>query len=105
MKWLAACDPIGAVSDPMIASGHDGSIGNPITTAVLEMLNVVPFDIAVEADKEFLIENKCVMLGGGCIQPMKMIDHQNQQSIEDAALTQKVGKPTIVIEQCNGGVK
>jgi hypothetical protein len=69
------------------------------------MLKVVPFDMPVEVDKGFLIENECAMLGVGCVRPLKMMDHQRQQSAEDAALTQKIGKTRIVIEQCNGSTK
>ena len=105
VKWLAACDPIGVVADPMTGLGHGGSISDPVATAVSEMLKVVLFGMAVEVDKGFLIENECAMLGVGCVRPLKMMDHQRQQSAEDAALTQKIGKMRIVIEQCNGSTK
>jgi len=36
---------------------------------------------------------------------MKVMDHQKQQLAEEAALTQKVGKTKIVIEQCNSRTK
>ena len=56
-------------------------------------------------DKGFLIENECALLGIICIRPMKMLDKQTQQSAEDTALTQKVGKTRIPIEQANGQMK
>ena len=59
----------------------------------------------VEVDKGLLIENECALLGIGCVRPMKMVDGQKQQSADDAALTQKVGKSRIVIEQKNGQMK
>ena len=105
MKWLAACCPIGAVADKFIGSGHGGSISDPIATNVSKMLNTVPYGLKVEVDKGFLIENECALLGIGCVRPMKLIDGQAQQSAEDAALTQKVGKTRIVIEQKNGQLK
>ena len=61
--------------------------------------------MAVEVDKGYLIENDCALLGIISIRPMKMMNGQQQQSKEDAALTQKVGKTRIVIEQCNGQMK
>ena len=105
MKWLAACDPIGAVADPMIGAGHGGSISDPVATAVSTILESVPFGMAVEVDKGFLIENECALLGIVCIRPMKFLNGQTQQSDADTGLTQKVGKTRIVIEQCNGQMK
>ena len=105
VKWLAACDPIGAVANPMVGSGHGGSISDPVATSVSEMLAIVPHGMSIKVDKGFLIENECALRGIACVRPLKMIDHQTQQSAEDAALTQKVGKTRIVIEQCNGQMK
>ena len=99
MKWLAGCDPIGAVADDMIGAGHGGSISDPVATAVYKTLKCVPFGMAVKVDKDFLIENECALLGISCVRPMKLLDGQAQQSAVDAALTQKVGKTRIVIEQ------
>ena len=105
MKWLAGCCPIGCMADTMIGTGHGGSISDPIATAVSAILKCIPFGMAVEVDKGFLIENECALLGISCVRPMNMIDGQTQQSSEDAALTQKVGKSRIPIEQCNGQMK
>ena len=105
LKWLAACDPIGAVADPMVSNGHGGSISDPIQTQVSDILAIVPHGMSVEVDKGFLIENECALRGIGCVRPMKMMNGQAQQSAEDAALTQKVGKTRIVIEQVNGQAK
>jgi hypothetical protein len=105
MKWLAACDPIGYMADDMIGAGHGVLISNPVVTAVSVVLKYVPFGMAVEVDKGFLIENECALLGINCIRPMKLVDKQTQQSSVDARLTQKVGKTRIVIEQQNGQIK
>ena len=105
MKWLAGCCPIGSVSEDMIGAGHGGSISDPVATAVSRTLKCVPFGMAVEVDKGFLIENECALLGINCVRPMKLLDGQAQQSAEDAALTQKVGKTRIVVEQKNGQMK
>ena len=102
IKWLAGCCPIGAVSHDMIGAGHGGYISDPIDTAVLKTLKCVPFGMAVNVAKGFLIENECALLGVGCVRPVKLLDGQAQQLAEDAALTQKVGKTRIVIEQKNG---
>jgi hypothetical protein len=88
-----------------ITDGHGGSISDPIFTVVSNILEQVPFGCAVEVDKGFLIENLCAILGIICIRPMKMMDRQTQQSKEDVALTQKVGKTRIPIEQANGQMK
>ena len=63
------------------------------------------FGSAVEVDKGFLIENLCAQLGVTCIRPMKLLSNQQQQSKEDVALTQKVGKTRIPVEQINGQMK
>ena len=102
MKWLAGCCPIGLVSEDMIGAGHGGSISNTVATAVLKTLKCVPFGVAVEVDKGFSIENESALLGINCVRPMKLLDGQAQQPAEDAALTQKVGKTRIVVEQKNG---
>ena len=78
VKWLAACDPIGAVANPMVGSGHGGSISDPVATSVSEMLAIVPNEMSIEVNKGFLIENECALRGIGCVRPMKMIDHQTQ---------------------------
>ena len=72
---------------------------------VSNILEQVPFGSAVEVDKGFLIENLCAILGIICVRPMKLMDRQTQQSKEDVALTQKVGKTRIPIEQANGQMK
>jgi hypothetical protein len=92
MKWLAACDPIGYMAGDIIGAGHGGSISDPVATAVSDVLKCVPFGMAVEVDKGFLIENECALLGINCVRPMKLVDKQTQQSSADASLTQKVGK-------------
>ena len=105
MKWLAGCCPIGSMWNESIGIGHGGSISDPIATAVSQILDAIPFGMAVEVDKGFLIENECALLGIVSIRPMKMLDRQKQQSKPDVGLTQKVGKSRIVIEQCNGQMK
>ena len=105
LKWLVGSDPIGTVWDESISDGYPGSISDPVATAVTKILEQVPYGFAVEVDKGFLIENDCALLGVLCIRPMKMLDKQAQQSKEDAALTQKVGKTRIPIEQANGQMK
>ena len=105
LKWLVGCDPIGTVWDESISDGYPGSISDPVATAVSKILEQVPYGFAVEVDKGFLIENDCALLGILSIRPMKMLDKQTQQSKEDAALTQKVGKTRIPIEQANGQMK
>lgn len=72
---------------------------------VLAIIQSVPFGLAVEVDKGFLIENVCVLLGIGCVNLMKLLEKQSQQSLLDAAPTQKIGKTQIVIEQNNGQMK
>ena len=52
-----------------------------------------------------MIENDCALLGIITIRPMKLMDKQTQLSKEDTALTQKVGKTRIPIEQANGQMK
>ena len=88
-----------------MSDGYPGSISDPVATAVSKILEQVPCGCAVEVDKGFLVENDCAVLGVLCIRPMKMLDKQTQQSKEDAALTQKVGKMRIPIEQANGQMK
>ena len=105
LKWLAACDPIGVMHKDSIGKAHGGSISDPFATLVAKILPNLPFGTSAEVDKGFLIENLCALIGINCVRPMKRLDGQIQQSMEDTALTQKVGKTRIVIEQCNGGMK
>lgn len=105
LKWLVGCDAIGTVWNDSITDGYPGSISDPVQTAVTSILDQVPYGCAVEVDKGFLIDNDCALLGIVCIRPMKMLEKQTQQSKEDAALTQKVGKTRIPIEQANGQMK
>jgi hypothetical protein len=58
-----------------------------------------------EVDKGFLIDNECAEEGIICIRPMKFMKGQQQKSKEDVALTQKVGKTRIPVEQLNGQAK
>jgi len=105
LKWLVGCDPIGTVWNESISAGYPGSVSDIVCTAVTNILDQIPFGCAVEVDKGFLIENDCALLGIICIRPMKLLNGQTQQSKEDVALTQKVGKTRIVIEQANGQFK
>lgn len=66
------------------------------------MINQIPFGMAVEVDKGFLIENLCAKNGVCCIQPMKKLKTQTQQLKEDTGLTQKIRNTRIIIEQVNG---
>ena len=95
LKWLVGCDPIGTVWNDSISEGYPGAISDPIQTIVTNILEQIPFGCAVEVDKGFLIENECAFLGIHCVRPMKMLTGQMQQSKEDVALTQKVGKTSI----------
>ena len=104
-KWLAACDPIGAIADQMVGTDHGGSISDPIATAISGVLDIVLHGMSVAVDKGFLIKNECAVRGIGCVRPMKLMDNQTQQSAKDTALTQKVGKTWIVVEQVNGQSK
>ena len=88
-----------------ITKGFPGAISDPIFTYVTKILRIVPYRFAVKVGKGFLIENQCVLRGIVCIRPMKMLNKQTQQSKEDVALTQKVGKTRIPIEQANGQMK
>lgn len=105
LKWLVGCDPIGTVWNDSISEGYPGAISDPIQTIVTNILEQIPFGCAVEVDKGFLIENECAFLGIHCVRPMKMLTGQMQQSKEDVALTQKVGKTRIPVEQVNGQMK
>jgi hypothetical protein len=105
MKWLVGADPIGTVWNDSISDGHGGSVSDPVFTQITKFLKQVPFGAAVEVDKGFLIENMCAALGVLCVRPMKFLKNQKQQSSEDTALTQKVGKTRIPIEQANGQMK
>ncbi|KAL7552028.1 hypothetical protein ACHAWF_017126 [Thalassiosira exigua] len=105
LKWLAGCCPIGSFHKDSIGDAHGGSISDPFATRVSKILESIPFGMAVEVDKGFMIENDCALLGIICIRPMKKLEKQTQQSKEDTALTQKVGKTRIVIEQGNGRMK
>jgi hypothetical protein len=105
IKWLVGCDTIGTTWNDSITDGYPGAISDVAQTAVTAILEQIPFGCAVEVDKGFLIENECAMLGVICIRPMKMLDKQTQQSSADVALTQKVGKTRIPIEQANGQMK
>lgn len=105
IKWLVGSDPIGTTWDESITEGYPGSISDNMQTTVTSILEQIPFGCAVEVDKGFLIENDCALLGIITVRPMKMLEKQQQQSKEDAALTQKVGKTRIAIEQANGQTK
>eukprot|EP00562_Extubocellulus_spinifer_P035568 CAMPEP_0178697744 /NCGR_PEP_ID=MMETSP0699-20121125/10158_1 /TAXON_ID=265572 /ORGANISM="Extubocellulus spinifer, Strain CCMP396" /LENGTH=836 /DNA_ID=CAMNT_0020343741 /DNA_START=97 /DNA_END=2607 /DNA_ORIENTATION=- len=102
LKWLVGSDPIGTVWDDSISNAYPGAISDNMQTVVTSILDIVPFGWAVEVDKGFLIDSDCAMKGIICIRPMKKLDGQTQQSKADTALTQKVGKTRIPIEQVNG---
>lgn len=61
MKWLAACYPLGAMSDKKIGIRHRGSISNSIAMNVLAVSKTVPFGLDVKVDNIFLIENECAV--------------------------------------------
>ena len=88
-KWVVACCLIGAVANPMVGVGHGGSVSDAVATVVATILESLPFGSAVEVDKRFLIENECALLGIICIQPMKPLKQQTQQSEAETGLTQK----------------
>eukprot|EP00562_Extubocellulus_spinifer_P031445 CAMPEP_0178710732 /NCGR_PEP_ID=MMETSP0699-20121125/17939_1 /TAXON_ID=265572 /ORGANISM="Extubocellulus spinifer, Strain CCMP396" /LENGTH=841 /DNA_ID=CAMNT_0020359303 /DNA_START=197 /DNA_END=2725 /DNA_ORIENTATION=+ len=102
LKWLVGSDPIGTVWDDSISNAYPGAISDNMQTVATSILDIVPFGWAVEVDKGFLIDSDCAMKGLICIRPMKKLDGQTQQSKADTALTQKVGKTRIPIEQVNG---
>ena len=62
------------MADSMSGDVHGGSISNPIVTAVLAILKIVPFGLAVEVDKRILINNECAFLHIGCVRPMKLTE-------------------------------
>ena len=105
LKWLVGCDPIGTVWNESITDANGGAISDPIQTTVTRILEDIPCGCAVEVDKGFMIDNDCALLGILCVRPQKFIKHQQQQSKEDVAGTQKIGNTRIVIEQVNGGAK
>jgi len=105
IKWLVGCDLIGTTWDKSISDGYPGAVSDPAQTSATSILKQIPFGCACEVDKGFLIENQCALLGISCIRPMKMLSNQEQQSKEDVALTQKVGKTRIPVEQINGQMK
>lgn len=105
LKFLDGCDPIGTTWSQAISNGYPGAISDPVVTAICEILKHIPFAAAVEVDKGFLIDNECAEEGLICIRPMKFMKGQQQQSKEDVALTQKVGKTRIPVEQLNGQAK
>ena len=104
-KWLVGCDPIGTVWYDSISEGYPGCISDPVQTAVTNILEQMPYGSMVEVDKGFLIENHAMSLGITVKRPPKLLEGQTQQSSEDAALTQKIGKTRIPIEQANGQMK
>ncbi|EJK68248.1 hypothetical protein THAOC_10592 [Thalassiosira oceanica] len=105
LKWLVGCDAIGTVWNESITDANGGAISDPIQTTVTRILEDIPFGCAVEVDKGFMIDNDCALLGIMCMRPQKFIKHQQQQSKEDVAGTQKIGNTRITIEQVNGQMK
>ena len=100
LEWMNWGDePGGGLCEDMVRY-HEG-VSDPIFTEVTEILAQIPYGFPVEVDKGFLIENQCAMHGIVCIRPMKFLEKQAQQSKEDVALTQKIGKTRVVIEQDN----
>jgi len=102
LKWLVGSDVVGTVWSDSISDAFPGAISDNMQTVVTKILDVIPFGWAVEVDKGFLIDAECALKGVICIRPMKKLDGQTQQSKADVALTQKVGKTRIPIEQVNG---
>jgi len=107
LKSLAGCGPIGETFDESVPEHGviGGGGGDTAATEATGILECVPFGMAVEVDKGFLIDNICALLGIGIHRPPKKMKGQTQQSAEDTALTQKIGNTRIVIEQVNGGAK
>jgi hypothetical protein len=106
MKCFAGCNPIGCTFDGSLAKdGNPGSLSDSLGTEVMNLLDCVPFGMAVEVDKGFLIDNSCAWRGIGCMRPTKKLKNQSQQSAEDTGWTQKIGNARIVIKQVNGGAK
>jgi hypothetical protein len=58
MKFFAACCPIGCT--------HAGSLSRAGTEA-FKVLESIPFGLAVQVDKDVLIDNLCAFLGIACI--------------------------------------
>ncbi len=71
----------------MVGTGHGGSISNRIPMVVSIILEHIPFGMAVEVEKGFLIENECALWGIICLWSIKILDKQTQQFKEDALLT------------------
>jgi hypothetical protein len=101
-KFAAGSDAIGCTWGESLPKPYPGAISDPLITELTRIIDQIPFGMAVEVDKGFLIENLCAKLGVRCIRPMKKLKTQTQQSKEDTGLTQKVGNTRIVIEQVNG---
>ena len=76
IKWLDGCCPIVSMWPDAIGIGRGGSISEPVATSVSCILEYTPFEMAVEVDKGFWIENDCALLGIVSICPMQMLDKQ-----------------------------
>ena len=104
-KWLVGSDVIGTTWSDSIPDASPGAASDPVMVAITRILEQIPAGMAVEVDKGFIIDNACAELGIICIRPVKKQKGQTQQSKVDTALTQKVGKTRIPIEQANGQMK
>jgi len=104
-KWLVGSDVIGTTWWDSIPDASPGAASDPVMVAITRILEQIPAGMAVEVDKGFIIDNACAELGIICIRPVKKQKGQTQQSKADTALTQKVGKTRIPIEQANGQMK
>ncbi|KAL7529985.1 hypothetical protein ACHAWF_003195 [Thalassiosira exigua] len=81
LKWLACCCPIGSFHKDSIDVGHGGSISNLFATRVSKILESIPFGMAVEVGKGFLMKNQCALLGIICIRPMKYASNYNKSDL------------------------
>eukprot|EP00978_Attheya_sp_CCMP212_P030655 scaffold113536_cov54-Attheya_sp.AAC.1 len=105
VKWLTGTDAIGTSWYDAIPPGRPGGAGDGVMTVVTEILDQIPPVMTVEVNKGFLIDNLCALAGVICIRPEKKLGGQVQQAAHSTALTQKIGKTRIPIEQSNGQMK
>ena len=67
LKWIFVCDPIGAVTAPVIGTGHGGSISDPIAAVVLDVLGAVLHRMLIKVSRPFLVDNECDLRGSSCV--------------------------------------
>ena len=91
MKWLVGCDGIGVILDDSISDAYPGSVSEAMQTAVTKILLQIPFGLAVEVDKGFLVENECVTQGIITIQSANGDASKSNTKIEGGCGSHSVG--------------